>query len=1067
MARSLNELHQTAALEPEDCLDNNPLGTAPFADLSTLSAYLTQGFWTDFGTVGRKWNLTDTGLNAKSGEITYSLGSNWFDSDGINSNHATLTRYAFQYLENITGINFTETSDGSSADIAFGNEVTGSAYASTTNSSSIISRGFINIGPNWYANSPTDNDYLYQTILHEIGHVLGLGHQSNYNGSASFPTDADFSNDCWSNSIMSYFWQSKNTNIDASNAFLQSFMAVDVLALDELYGDQSYGGKTFGTSNAFTGDTTYGFNTTISASDDYALSNLSENADVNAFCIVDGAGNDTLDCSGWSVDQLINLTVTSTGDTTPTTSNIAGLTGNLSLAANTVIENAVGGSGDDIITGNQYSNYLNGGDGDDQLYGGDGDDFFDWNSSARGGADTFYGGAGNDHYMINSTSDRVFENANEGNDTVWVQASYFAGEYVENVNLLSNGNYNVYSSENFRTNNRFFGNSGNNLLMAYAGDDYLEGGGGNDSIYGGRGNDELRGGNGNDWLRGESGNDKLYASTGDDWYLGGDGEDILYVESREDISLNLTSVYGSMSGLGNATVKDIEKFAFGSGSDHAVGSSIGETFYGNNGNDKLYGGSGNDRLYGGSGNDTLQGDAGNDILNGGGGTDTIVFTGNAKANVNLASTRAQNTGHGRDTITGVENVTSGNGADTLRGNGAANTLIGNNGNDKLYGGSGNDRLYGGAGNDDLSGGAGNDRLYGGAGNDIIRQTGSGTQFYDGGAGNDTYALELENWRFPDNFIGEVDLQTGFSGVHTNHKHPLNDRVTNIENVTLKGDIDFIINGNATNNVLKAAGGNDKLYGNNGNDKLYGGSGNDRLYGGSGNDTLQGDAGNDILNGGGGTDTIVFTGNAKANVNLASTRAQNTGHGRDTITGVENVTSGNGADTLRGNGAANTLSGNKGNDKVYGNNGNDKLYGGSGNDRLYGGGGRDTIQGDSGKDTMFGGSSADTFIFTKTSDSSANASRADVIRDFTDGVDKINLRAIDASTDLSGNNTFTFDGTTSFGTSKQGDVYYKKFNKAGTANDYTMVYIDTDDDRATEMSIRLTGLFDLGADDFIL
>ena len=52
--------------------------------------------------------------------------------------------------------------------------------------------------------------------------------------------------------------------------------------------------------------------------------------------------------------------------------------------------------------------------------------------------------------------------------------------------------------------------------------------------------------------------------------------------------------------------------------------------------------------------------------------------------------------------------------------------------------------------------------------------------------------------------------------------------------------------------------------------------------------------------------------------------------------------------------------------------------------------------------MFGGTSADTFVFTKTSDSSAKASRADVIRDFTDGVDKINLRAIDASTDLSGN-----------------------------------------------------------------
>ena len=31
----------------------------------------------------------------------------------------------------------------------------------------------------------------------------------------------------------------------------------------------------------------------------------------------------------------------------------------------------------------------------------------------------------------------------------------------------------------------------------------------------------------------------------------------------------------------------------------------------------------------------------------------------------------------------------------------------------------------------------------------------------------------------------------------------------------------------------------------------------------------------------------------------------------------------------------------------------------------------------------------------------------------------------------------------------------------------MIYIDTDDDRDAEMSIRLTGLYDLSADDFIL
>ena len=117
--------------------------------------------------------------------------------------------------------------------------------------------------------------------------------------------------------------------------------------------------------------------------------------------------------------------------------------------------------------------------------------------------------------------------------------------------------------------------------------------------------------------------------------------------------------------------------------------------------------------------------------------------------------------------------------------------------------------------------------------------------------------------------------------------------------------------------------------------------------------------------------------------------------------------------------------------------------------------------------MFGGSGADTFVFKKTSDSKVGASKADVIKDFQQGVDVIDLSAIDVSTTLGGNNAFTFDGTTSFGISNEGDIYYEKFNNDGTANDYTMVYIDTDNDRGTEMSIKLMGLHNLTADDFIL
>ena len=279
-----------------------------------------------------------------------------------------------------------------------------------------------------------------------------------------------------------------------------------------------------------------------------------------------------------------------------------------------------------------------------------------------------------------------------------------------------------------------------------------------------------------------------------------------------------------------------------------------------------------------------------------------------------------------------------------------------------------------------------------------------------------------------------------------------------------------------NDIIYGQNGNDTLYGGNNNDKLYGGSGNDRSYGEAGNDSLYMDAGNDTLDGGSGIDWLYVTGSTNSVVNLAKTTGQNTGYGTDIIKNIENASGGSGVDKFYGTSGNNTLKGNNGNDLLYGQNGNDTLYGGNNNDRLYGGSGNDTLRGDAGrdilqgnagKDTLFGGADADTFVFRKTSDSSASASSADIIRDFTRGSDKIDLHYIDASTKLSGNNAFTFDGTKSFGTSKEGDIYYKQFNNAGTSNDYTMVYIDTDNDTGTEMSIKLMGLHALTASDFIL
>jgi Ca2+-binding RTX toxin-like protein len=424
--------------------------------------------------------------------------------------------------------------------------------------------------------------------------------------------------------------------------------------------------------------------------------------------------------------------------------------------------------------------------------------------------------------------------------------------------------------------------------------------------------------------------------------------------------------------------------------------------------------------------------------------------------------------------------------DVIDGSRAASiSATGYIGHDEITGSDGSDYIDGGAGNDTLNGGAGDDIIYGGDGDDTIND-GRGDDFIDAGEGIDTYFRDMDVTNPDEKWILHVDLvREGLFSPDFGDGNLRGDVLKNFENVDIDGSLDTIITGDDFDNVLSADQGNDELYGGSGNDKLYGGNNNDKLYGGNGNDKSYGqagndslymDAGNDTLDGGTGTDWLYVTGSTNSVVNLAKTTGQNTGYGTDIIKNIENASGGSGVDKFYGTGSVNILKGNNGNDVLSGKNGNDKLYGGNNNDKLYGGSGndllkgdagRDTLQGDAGKDRMFGGSGADKFVFRITSDSNASASKADVIKDFTQGQDKIDLHFIDASTKISGNNAFTFDGTTSFGTSNQGDIYFKQFNNAGTAKDYTMVYIDTDSDRGTEMSIKLMGLYELTANDFIL
>ena len=65
-----------------------------------LATYLTTGFWQEWGSSARKFNLTSTGINSKDGVLTYNTTGNVYDNNGISPEKAVLVDESFKLLEN-------------------------------------------------------------------------------------------------------------------------------------------------------------------------------------------------------------------------------------------------------------------------------------------------------------------------------------------------------------------------------------------------------------------------------------------------------------------------------------------------------------------------------------------------------------------------------------------------------------------------------------------------------------------------------------------------------------------------------------------------------------------------------------------------------------------------------------------------------------------------------------------------------------------------------------------------------------------------------------------------------
>lgn len=381
------------------------------------------------------------------------------------------------------------------------------------------------------------------TIFHELAHGLGLKHTFDQEVGFDFPIMPD-KYDGLNYSVMAYDPHSAVHQVWSADLYPQTYMYADILTLQHLYGADME----------------------TSAGDEMYQYDLSQR---HHLTIWDAGGNDTFAVSNGDKSVAIDLTPGTWSDvgTHINYMNASGLLvgfekKTIFIMPDTVIENAIGAGGDDVITGNDAANRLEGNEGADTLSGGK-------------ASDTLLGGA--------------------GDDALWAGKGDDAGDIVD-------------------------GGTGNDTIGGGAGDDTLTGGEGADVLFGGTGNDTLAGqdwadgaaattetnsnalwgGDGNDLVVGADGTDNLGGGIGNDTLMGQGGNDVLYGGKNGNDNLD--------GGLGN------DVLYAGIGNDIARGGDGADEIYGGAGTDSIAGDAGDDTLYGGAGDDTLEGAAGADTF---------------------------------------------------------------------------------------------------------------------------------------------------------------------------------------------------------------------------------------------------------------------------------------------------------------------------------------------------------------------------------------------------------------------------------------------------------------------
>ncbi|HJV80714.1 DUF4214 domain-containing protein [Noviherbaspirillum sp.] len=373
----------------------------------------------------------------------------------FNEQQKTFARQALAYISTVVDLHFVETTDAGALNtivFANNNQSSSSGYAYFPYDEAIGSDLFLdNTTPGNL--TPQDGQYAALTLIHELGHALGLKHTFSHlsaDGSVGEGPYLPAAEESTQWSVMSYS--------DRPQDYHLRYSPFDIAALQYLYGPS----------------------TAVATNNVYTLQTGSTNM------IWDGGGSDTID--GSAISQAITLYLEPgywgyIGEK----SSLISSAGQITVNFGSVIEDAKGGSGNDSITGNAVANHLWGGNGNDSMTGAGGNDILD-------------GGAGSDTAIYNGV---------RANFTVARTTTGFTA--VDRVG--GEGSDSLLNVETIQfTNTSLSLNSDPSIGLSYAGtasNDIIDGTGGDDILYGNDGNDRINSYGGNDIVDGGLGIDKV------------------------------------------------------------------------------------------------------------------------------------------------------------------------------------------------------------------------------------------------------------------------------------------------------------------------------------------------------------------------------------------------------------------------------------------------------------------------------------------------------------------------------------------------------------------------------